>query len=85
VDYVFDTTFSREFSLMEAAAEFIARYKKQYDLPTPMLASACPGWVCYAEKTHGDFVLPYISTTKSPQQIMGTIVKYYFANQIKRR
>ena len=33
----------------------------------PMLASACPGWVCYAEKTHGDFVLPYISSTKSPQ------------------
>ena len=36
-------------------------------LPLPMLASACPGWVCYAEKTHGDYVLPYISTTKSPQ------------------
>ena len=35
--------------------------------PLPMLASACPGWVCYAEKTHGDYVLPYISTTKSPQ------------------
>jgi len=30
--------------------------------PLPMLASACPGWVCYAEKTHGDHVLPYIST-----------------------
>ena len=33
----------------------------------PMLASACPGWVCYAEKTHGDLVLPYMSTTRSPQ------------------
>ena len=33
----------------------------------PMLASACPGWVCYAEKTHGEYVLPYISTTRSPQ------------------
>lgn len=33
----------------------------------PMLASACPGWVCYAEKTHGDYILPYISSTKSPQ------------------
>ena len=33
----------------------------------PMLASACPGWVCYAEKTHGDTVLPYISTARSPQ------------------
>ena len=33
----------------------------------PMLASACPGWVCYAEKTHGKVVLPNISTAKSPQ------------------
>ena len=33
----------------------------------PMLASACPGWVCYAEKTHGEYVLPYISITRSPQ------------------
>lgn len=32
----------------------------------PMLASACPGWVCYAEKTQTG-VLPNISTTKSPQ------------------
>lgn len=43
--------------------------------PLPMLASACPGWVCYAEKTHGDHVLPYISTGKSPQAVMGTMVK----------
>jgi len=78
IDYVFDTSFSREFSLMEAAAEFIARKRKTIDAPLPMLASACPGWVCYAEKMHGDFILPYISTTKSPQQIMGTLVKYYF-------
>ena len=35
--------------------------------PLPMLASACPGWVCYAEKMHGSYILPYISTTKSPQ------------------
>lgn len=35
--------------------------------PLPMLASACPGWVCYAEKTHGEYALPYISTAKSPQ------------------
>ncbi|KAJ8318611.1 hypothetical protein KUTeg_003702 [Tegillarca granosa] len=45
----------------------------------PMLASACPGWICYAEKTHGSYILPYISTTKSPQQVMGSLVKDYFA------
>ncbi len=67
---------------MEAAAEFVARYRKQIDKPLPMLASACPGWICYAEKTHGEFILPHISTTKSPQQIMGTIVKNYFASTL---
>ncbi|KNE62980.1 hypothetical protein AMAG_08150 [Allomyces macrogynus ATCC 38327] len=40
----------------------------------PMLASACPGWICYAEKTQG-YVLPLISSTKSPQQIAGAVVR----------
>ena len=48
----------------------------------PMLASACPGWICYAEKTHGHFILPFISTTKSPQQIMGSLVKDYLSRNI---
>lgn len=41
--------------------------EKRRKTDLPMLASACPGWVCYAEKTHGDYALPYISTVKSPQ------------------
>ena len=44
------------------------------DQALPMLASQCPGWVCYAEKTQPQS-LPFISHTKSPQQIMGTILK----------
>ena len=40
-----------------------------------------PGWVCYAEKTHGSFVLPYISTTKSPQQVIGSLVKHHLAQR----
>ncbi len=43
VEYLFDTTFSREFALLESAYEFVARYKKTVDLPLPMLASSCPG------------------------------------------
>lgn len=42
------------------------------------------GWICYAEKTHGSYILPYISTTKSPQQIMGSIVKDFLSGQIKK-
>ena len=44
-----------------------ASLQRQQSGSLPMLASACPGWVCYAEKTHGDLVLPYMSTTRSPQ------------------
>lgn len=45
----------------------------------------CSGWICYAEKTHGEFILPYISTTRSPQQVMGSLVKNYFAEQQVRK
>lgn len=38
--------------------------------------------MCYAEKTHGSYILPYISTTRSPQQMMGALVKDYFATRI---
>ncbi|XP_036316106.1 cytosolic iron-sulfur assembly component 3 isoform X2 [Pipistrellus kuhlii] len=37
------------------------------------------GWICYAEKTHGSAVIPYISTARSPQQVMGSLVKDFFA------
>lgn len=51
-----------------------ARYTSEGTMP--VLTSACPGWICYAEKTHGDDVIPFISTVKSPQQIMGVLVKH---------
>ena len=79
VHYVFDTTFSRDFALIESAREFVRRFRSATKSNLPMLTSACPGWICYAEKTHGSFILPYISTTKSPQQIMGSLVKSYLA------
>ena len=83
VHSVFDTTFSRNFSLLESCREFVQRYKESETNKTalPMLASACPGWICYAEKTHGSYILPYISTTKSPQQVIGSLVKDYMASK----
>ncbi|XP_060946645.1 cytosolic Fe-S cluster assembly factor narfl [Limanda limanda] len=83
VHHVFDTSFSRTFSLLESQREFVERLqrKEQDSKALPMLTSACPGWICYAEKTHGEFILPYISTTRSPQQMMGSLVKGYFAEQ----
>ncbi|KAK7507853.1 hypothetical protein BaRGS_00000818 [Batillaria attramentaria] len=86
VHYVFDTNFARNFSLIESCHEFVQRFYNSETNPKafPMLASACPGWVCYAEKTHGSYILPYISTTRSPQQVMGALVKDYLASRIGR-
>uniref|UniRef100_A0A5F8A4M0 Cytosolic iron-sulfur assembly component 3 n=1 Tax=Macaca mulatta TaxID=9544 RepID=A0A5F8A4M0_MACMU len=83
VHFVFDTAFSRHFSLLESQREFVRRFRGQADCrqALPLLASACPGWICYAEKTHGSFILPYISTARSPQQVMGSLVKDFFAQQ----
>ncbi|XP_053625490.1 probable cytosolic Fe-S cluster assembly factor GL21135 [Plodia interpunctella] len=82
-DLVLDMTIAEDLSLLEAQQEFLQRYQEQQTDPNgkhlPMLASSCPGWVCYAEKTHGNFILPYISSTKSPQQIMGSLVKQYLS------
>jgi iron only hydrogenase large subunit-like protein len=39
----------------------------------------CAGWVCYAEKTHGSYILPYIASSRSPQGIMGALVKQLLA------
>jgi iron only hydrogenase large subunit-like protein len=80
VRYVCDTNFARQFALLEMAREFVQRYRERRALP--MLASCCPGWVCYAEKKEGAAILPLIATTKSPQQIMGSLVKYYLAPHI---
>ncbi|RUP49901.1 cytosolic Fe-S cluster assembly factor narfl-like protein [Jimgerdemannia flammicorona] len=125
VHHVFDTSLSRDLSLIESAREFVERYRRHQSVKPPasatpeqtddgtvvkarrmvgrragrneavavadgagaavgadlpMLASSCPGWICYAEKTHG-YVLPHVSTAKSPQQVMGSIVKDYLAGR----
>ena len=81
-EYVFDTTFARHLALQEHIREFRERKNGQGQLP--MLASACPGWVCYAEKTHAE-MLPFISRTKSPQQVMGSLVKEWMATKWHKR
>jgi cytosolic iron-sulfur assembly component 3 len=84
--HVFDTTFARHLALLEHAREFNERKAAhgQGESTLPMLASACPGWVCYAEKAHSE-LLPFISRTKSPQQIMGTLVKNWMADKWGRK
>lgn len=79
--YVFDTTFARHLALNEHTKEFCERRRGAGRLP--MLASACPGWICYAEKTRPE-ILEFISKTKSPQQVMGSLVKNWMGAQWNR-
>ncbi|KAJ2579271.1 Cytosolic Fe-S cluster assembly factor nar1, partial [Coemansia sp. RSA 1836] len=86
VDHVFDSAFTRDLTLAESAREFVERFKASEGQvgdgrSLPVLASWCPGWVCYAEKTHAE-VLPWMSTTKSSQQTMGAVVKDYLAKRL---
>lgn len=88
VHYVFDSTTARNFSLLESQREFVQRYETHRNSDSqvfPMLCSSCPGFICYAEKTHGSFILPYISAVKSPQQIMGVLVKKFMAQHVQKQ
>ncbi|KAL4593380.1 nuclear prelamin A recognition factor-like [Arapaima gigas] len=48
-----------------------------------MFTSSCPGWIRYAERVLGSLVTPHICRAKSPQQIMGSLVKDFFTRQQK--
>ncbi|KAI0391370.1 iron only hydrogenase large subunit domain-containing protein [Xylariaceae sp. FL0594] len=67
--WVADTNAARAACLVLSAQEAI-----EGKIAKPILTSSCPGWVCYAEKTH-PHVLPHISRIKSPQALMGTLLK----------
>ncbi|MBN1253193.1 MAG: iron hydrogenase small subunit [Bacteroidales bacterium] len=77
-DFVFDTTFAADLTIMEESAELIDRISTNKALP--FITSCCPAWIKYAEEFATDF-LPNISTCKSPQQMMGAVVKSYFAEK----
>lgn len=71
--YVVDTNQAREACLVLGAQE-VAESVANKSKPKPILTSACPGWICYAEKTH-PHILPHLSALKSPQALSGTLLK----------
>lgn len=75
-DYVFDTNFSADLTISEEANELLHRLRTGGTLP--MITSCSPGWIRFCEMYHPDF-LPNLSTCKSPQNMMGALVKSYFA------
>lgn len=79
--YVFDTLFAADVTIVEEASEFLHRISSGELKDKPMFTSCCPGWISLVEKNFPE-ILPLISTTKSPQLIMGAIVKHCFAPSI---
>ena len=80
-DYVLDTNFAADLTIMEEASELVERLTKNTG-PIPQFTSCCPAWVKYAETFHPQW-LPNISTAKSPIGMQGAAVKTYFAEQNK--
>lgn len=80
VDYVLDTNFAADLTIVEEASELLRRIKEQ-DRPLPQFTSCCPGWVHFAE-IYAPELLPHLSTAKSPIGMQGPTVKTYFAKQM---
>ena len=77
-DYVFDTNFSADLTIMEEGSEFIERAQHQGVLP--LITSCSPGWIKFVETFFHD-LLPHVSSCKSPQQMFGALTKTYFAQK----
>lgn len=73
-DEVYDTSFAADLTIIEEANEFLGRYNKGENLP--QFTSCCPGWVKYVEQYYPEY-LGNLSSCKSPQQMMGSVVKQY--------
>ena len=78
-DYVFDTNFAADLTIMEEANEFVNRFVKGKNLP--ILTSCCPAWLNFMEHEYPD-LLQHLSTCKSPQSMFSPIARHYFAEKV---
>lgn len=80
-DYVFDTNFSADLTIMEEGSEFIERFTHRDQYNWPMFSSCCPGWVRFVKSQYPEYTTN-LSTAKSPQGMFGAVAKSYFAEKI---
>ena len=78
-DYVFDTNFTADLTIMEEGSEFLARLGDAANSKLPLFTSCCPGWVRFVKSHYPEFV-DNLSTAKSPQQMFGAVAKSYYAD-----
>ncbi|MDD5066190.1 MAG: NADH-dependent [FeFe] hydrogenase, group A6 [bacterium] len=85
-NYVFDTNFAADLTIMEEGSEFLERVKgffsNQKEVKLPMITSCSPGWIKYVEHHYPD-TLEHLSTCKSPHMMLGALSKTYFAEKMK--
>lgn len=85
-DYVFDTDFAADLTIMEEGSELLGRLNKylagDQEVKLPILTSCCPAWVKFFEH-HFPGLKDIPSTARSPQQMFGAIAKTYFAEKMK--
>ena len=77
-DYVFDTNFAADLTIVEEGSEFLERLKNGG--PFPMFTSCCPAWINLMEKNYPELI-NNVSSAKSPQQMLGPVVKTFFAKK----
>lgn len=80
-DYVFDTCFSADLTIMEEGTEFVKRFTSGELKERPMFTSCCPGWLRFV-KSQFPHLVKYLSSAKSPQQMFGAVMKTYFAQKL---
>ena len=80
-DYVFDTVYSADMTIMEEGNELLARLKDKDNYNWPMFTSCCPGWVRFVKSRFPQYV-ENLSTAKSPQQMFGALSKTYMAEKL---
>lgn len=80
-NYVFDTNYSADMTIMEEGSEFLSRLANRNRFTWPMYTSCCPGWVRFMKTQYPDMV-DDLSTAKSPQQMFGALSKTYIAQKL---
>ena len=80
-DYVFDTNFTADLTIMEEGSEFVQRFTHRGKYRWPMFTSCCPGWVSFLKSQYPSYA-DCLSTAKSPQQMFGAVAKSYFAQKL---
>lgn len=78
-NYVFDTTFGADLTIMEEASELVERLTT-HNKPLPQFTSCCPAWVSFCEMYYPE-MLPHLSSAKSPTLMQGPTIKTYFAKK----